>query len=50
MRRKVRLRIYCVFNFLRERADSKKSLLQAVNLNLPDNLAGEAKKVLAELN
>lgn len=35
---------------LRERADSKKNLLQAVNLNLPDNLAGEAKKVLAELN
>jgi len=35
---------------LKQRADSKKSLLQAVDLKLPEKLAAEARRVLAELN
>jgi tetratricopeptide (TPR) repeat protein len=35
---------------LRERTDSKKSLTQAIDLKLPDNMASEAKKILAQLN
>lgn len=35
---------------LRDRAASKKNLLQAIDLKLPDNLAGEARKALAQLN
>jgi tetratricopeptide (TPR) repeat protein len=35
---------------LHNKADSKKNLLQAIDLKLPDNMAGEAKKTLAQLN
>lgn len=35
---------------LSDRTNSKKTLLQAIDLKLPDNMAMEAKKVLAQLN
>ena len=34
---------------LKERNDSKKTLQQALEIKLPDKLAGEAQRVLAEL-
>jgi tetratricopeptide (TPR) repeat protein len=35
---------------LHDRVGSKKNLLQAIDLKLPENLAGEARKALAQLN